>query len=163
MIYQKIVKTPIGDICILEENDKIIGLTLDNEKYCYKEKNTEILNETEKQLNEYFCGKRKNFNVPINPKGTEFQKQVWNELLKIPYGQTVTYKRIAQKIKRDFRKAKKLGEKYILSKEKIESYNDEKSFKIIFTQEEVEKYFIELSDRKIKEYIISIFKNTKDV
>ena len=100
MIYQKIIKTPIGDICILEENDKIIGLTLDNEKYCYKEKNTEILNETEKQLNEYFCGKRKNFNVPINPKGTEFQKQVWNELLKIPYGQTVTYKRIAQKIEK---------------------------------------------------------------
>ena len=100
MIYQKIVKTPIGDICILEENDKIIGLTLDNEKYCYKEKNTEILNETEKQLNEYFCGKRKNFNVPINPKGTEFQKQVWNELLKIPYGQTVTYKQIAQKIEK---------------------------------------------------------------
>lgn len=100
MIYQKIIKTPIGDICILEENNKIIGLTLDNEKYCYTEKNTEILNETEKQLNEYFWGKRKKFNVPINPKGTEFQKQVWNELLKIPYGQTVTYKRIAQKIEK---------------------------------------------------------------
>lgn len=100
MIYQKIVKAPIGDICILEENNKIIGLTLDNEKYCYTEKNTEILNETEKQLNEYFWGKRKKFNVPINPKGTEFQKQVWNELLKIPYGQTVTYKQIAQKIEK---------------------------------------------------------------
>ena len=100
MIYQKIIKTPIGDICILEENNKIIGLTLDNEKYCYTEKNTEILNEIEKQLNEYFWGKRKKFNVPINPKGTEFQKQVWNELLKIPYGQTVTYKRIAQKIEK---------------------------------------------------------------
>lgn len=100
MIYQKIIKTPIGDICILEENNKIIGLTLDNEKYCYTEKNTEILNETEKQLNEYFWGKRKKFNVPINPKGTEFQKQVWNELLKIPYGQTVTYKRIDQKIEK---------------------------------------------------------------
>lgn len=100
MIYQKIIKTPIGDICILEENNKIIRLTLDNEKYCYTEKNTEILNETEKQLNEYFWGKRKKFNVPINPKGTEFQKQVWNELLKIPYGQTVTYKRIAQKIEK---------------------------------------------------------------
>ena len=100
MIYQKIIKTPIGDICILEENNKIIGLTLDNEKYCYTEKNTEILNETEKQLNEYFWGERKKFNVPINPKGTEFQKQVWNELLKIPYGQTVTYKRIAQKIEK---------------------------------------------------------------
>ena len=100
MIYQKIIKAPIGDICILEENNKIIGLTLDNEKYCYTEKNTEILNETEKQLNEYFWGERKKFNVPINPKGTEFQKQVWNELLKIPYGQTVTYKRIAQKIEK---------------------------------------------------------------
>ena len=99
MIYQKIIKTPIGDICILEENNKIIGLTLDNEKYCYTEKNTEILNETEKQLNEYFWGKRKKFNVPINPKGTEFQKQVWNELLKIPYGQTKSYSDIAKNIK----------------------------------------------------------------
>ena len=78
------------------------------------------------------------------------------------YNYEITNK-IAQKIKRDFRKAKKLGKKYILSKEQIESYKNEKSFKIIFTQEEIEKYFIVVPNRKIKEYIISILKNKKHV
>ena len=78
------------------------------------------------------------------------------------YNYEITNK-IAQKIKREFRKDKNLGEKYILSKEKIESYKNGRSFKIILTQEEIEKYFIGVPDRKIKEYIISILKNTKDV
>ena len=78
------------------------------------------------------------------------------------YNYEITNK-IAQKIKRDFRKDKNLGEKYILSKEKIESYKNERSFKLIFTQEEIEKYFIGVPNRKIKEYIISILKNKKDV
>ena len=78
------------------------------------------------------------------------------------YNYEITNK-IAQKIKRDFRKDKDLSEKYILSKEKIESYKNERSFKIIFTQEEIEKYFIGVPDRKIKEYIINILKNKKDV
>ena len=78
------------------------------------------------------------------------------------YNYEITNK-IAQKIKRDFRKCQKLDEKYILSKEKIESYKNGRSFKIILTQEEIEKYFIGVPDRKIKEYIISILKNTKDV
>lgn len=70
---------------------------------------------------------------------------------------------IAQKIKRDFRKRKKLGKKYILSKEKIESYKNEKSLKIIFTQEEIAKYFNDIPNKEIKEYIINILENTKDV
>ena len=70
---------------------------------------------------------------------------------------------IAQKIKRDFRKSKKLGENYILSKEKLESYKNEKSLKIIFTQEEIEKYFNDIPNKEIKEYIINILENTKDV
>ena len=78
------------------------------------------------------------------------------------YNYEITNK-IAQKIKRDFRKCQKLDEKYILSKEKIESYKNGRSFKIILTQEEIEKYFIGVPDRKIKEYIISILENTKDV
>lgn len=70
---------------------------------------------------------------------------------------------IAQKIKRDFRKSKKLGENYILSKEKIESYKNEKSLKIIFTQEEIAKYFNDIPNKEIKEYIINILENTEDV
>ena len=70
---------------------------------------------------------------------------------------------IARKIKRDFRKSKKLGESYILSKEKIESYKNEKSLKIIFTQEEIAKYFNDIPNKEIKEYIINILENTEDV
>lgn len=70
---------------------------------------------------------------------------------------------IAKKIKRDFRKSKKLAENYILSKEKLESYKNEKSLKIIFTQEEIAKYFNDIPNKEIKEYIISILENTRDV
>ena len=70
---------------------------------------------------------------------------------------------IAQKIKRDFRKSQNVGENYILSKEKLESYKNEKSFKLIFTQEEIQKYFNGMPNKKIKEYIISILENTRDV
>ena len=70
---------------------------------------------------------------------------------------------IAKKIKRDFRKSKKLGENYILSKDKLESYKNEKSLKIIFTQEEIAKYFNDIPNKEIKEYIINIVENTKDV
>ena len=70
---------------------------------------------------------------------------------------------IAKKIKKDFRKSKKLSENYILSKEKLENYKNEKSFKLIFTQEEIQKYFNVIPNQKIKEYIINILENTKDV
>ena len=70
---------------------------------------------------------------------------------------------IAKKIKKDFRKSKKLGENYILSKDKLESYKNEKSFKLTFTQEEIQKYFNGMPNKKIKEYIINILENTKDV
>jgi methylated-DNA-[protein]-cysteine S-methyltransferase len=50
------------------------------------------------QLNEYFSGSRKKFDLPLDIDGTEFQKKVWNELKKIPYGKTKSYKYIAEKL-----------------------------------------------------------------
>jgi len=47
------------------------------------------------QLKEYFSGDRNNFDLPLEIEGTEFQKRVWNELLKIPYGRTISYKELA--------------------------------------------------------------------
>ena len=58
----------------------------------------ELTDKTVLQLEEYFDGKRKEFDIPIKLLGTEFQKKVWNELLKIPYGKTVSYKDISIKI-----------------------------------------------------------------
>ena len=50
-----------------------------------------VVRNCKKQLNEYFHGKRKEFNVPLAPEGTAFQKEVWASLLKIPFGETSTY------------------------------------------------------------------------
>ena len=57
-----------------------------------------MLKECIEQLNEYFAGKRKVFDLPLNPQGTDFQKRVWAELQKIPYGKTVSYLDIARNI-----------------------------------------------------------------
>jgi methylated-DNA-[protein]-cysteine S-methyltransferase len=52
------------------------------------------------QLLEYFAGKRQIFDIPLALRGTEFQLAVWNELLRIPYGDTITYAELAQRIGR---------------------------------------------------------------
>jgi len=51
-----------------------------------------------KQLDEYFKGKRREFSVKLLPEGTDFQKKVWNELIKIPFGETLSYKDMASSI-----------------------------------------------------------------
>jgi methylated-DNA-[protein]-cysteine S-methyltransferase len=50
------------------------------------------------QLDEYFCGRRKTFELSLAPRGTEFQRSVWMELLKVPYGATITYAELARRI-----------------------------------------------------------------
>lgn len=59
---------------------------------------TELTDKTALQLEEYFQGERKHFDFPTAPKGTEFQMKVWDALQKIPYGETRTYKEIAQAV-----------------------------------------------------------------
>lgn len=56
--------------------------------------------EVRRQLREYLSGKRKKFDLKLEPRGTQFQKDVWNAMLEIPYGETRSYKEIAQKIGR---------------------------------------------------------------
>jgi methylated-DNA-[protein]-cysteine S-methyltransferase len=57
-----------------------------------------ILIETERQLKEYFAGTRKNFELPLEPTGSEFQKKVWRGLREIPFGQTRTYLELAKSV-----------------------------------------------------------------
>lgn len=54
--------------------------------------------EAQRQLEEYFAGRRQTFDLPLRPQGTDFQRRVWKELLQIPYGQTATYGEIAKRI-----------------------------------------------------------------
>lgn len=60
--------------------------------------NRDFFTQTINQIEEYFSRERKEFNVKLNPKGTNYQKKVWNELSKIPYGAVYTYKDIAIKV-----------------------------------------------------------------
>ena len=95
--YYYYYDSPIGILEIGTTEDELISIL-----YVYeKRKNTEqpeILKETIKQIQEYFNGTRKEFDIKFKLKGTEFQEKVWNALTDIPYGDTVSYKYIATKI-----------------------------------------------------------------
>lgn len=67
-------------------------------KASFKTETSSVLEEAKRQLDEYFSGNRKAFTIPLHLVGTDFQQQVWNELLNIPYGATTNYKEIAQSI-----------------------------------------------------------------
>ena len=64
----------------------------------YVEEDSEVLSTTRKQLDEYFLGKRSEFDIPLLMLGTAFQKSVWNGLLEIPYGKTVSYLELSKNI-----------------------------------------------------------------
>lgn len=64
----------------------------------YEEKTSNIIQETSKQLDEYFDGKRTVFDIPMLFAGTDFQKKVWHKLLEIPYGVTISYGELATQL-----------------------------------------------------------------
>lgn len=88
--------TYAGKIGIAEEDGAITELIFSQRDWPVEE--TELIKETKRQLDEYFAGKRKEFDIPTRLEGTEFQKRVWNELKNIPYGKTATYKDIAEAV-----------------------------------------------------------------
>jgi len=67
-----------------------------------------VLKKAVQQLREYFAGKRTEFDLPLNPIGTEFQQQAWQELRKIPFGKTISYAEQAQRLG-DLKKARAVG------------------------------------------------------
>jgi len=64
------------------------------------QESTEATNGVRRQLNEYFAGERRKFTVPLDLRGSDFQKECWHELLRIPYGKTRSYAEIAQTVGR---------------------------------------------------------------
>ena len=90
-------KSPIGILEIELENDTIQRLRVVESCSNISERSG-YFEEVAKQLDEYFAGKRTKFELNILLKGTEFQKKVWAELLKIPYGKTKSYQEIAEAI-----------------------------------------------------------------
>ena len=99
MIYC-LYQSPVGDLFIAEDSGRLCGLSFicENTPLQGKKGESPLLQETIKQLREYFAGKRKIFTLPLKEQGSEFQNKVWQELLKIPYGETASYGEIARLI-----------------------------------------------------------------
>ncbi len=92
-----------GKICILDFRYRKMRNTVDNriKKYLnadFVEREDSLIEEAKRQIDEYLQGKRKAFDIPIIMAGSDFQKQVWTELLNVPYGQTASYLDLAKRI-----------------------------------------------------------------
>lgn len=88
-------ESPIGTLYIGEENGYIVYLSKTEPQNAQKGMSILLLTAAS-MLREYFAGRRKDFPLPLKAEGTEFQQSVWRALLKIPYGETRSYKQVAE-------------------------------------------------------------------
>ena len=107
-------KTKIGELilgcfvdklCLLDFNHRKMRKAVDDRikkglNADFVEKDSDIIEKTKAELDEYFQENRREFDVPIQMVGSDFQKSVWNELLKVPFGTTSTYLQLAKNIKK---------------------------------------------------------------
>ena len=105
MIYTFDYNSPLGKITMASDGESLLGLWFENQKYFAdnikgesEEKRLEIFDKTSKWLDIYFSGKEPDFTPKIKLTGTPFRKEVAKIMLTIPYGKTMTYGEIAEKI-----------------------------------------------------------------
>jgi methylated-DNA-[protein]-cysteine S-methyltransferase len=105
-------KTPFGELilgsrehqlCLCDWRFRKMRSSIDERiqsglKATYAEEGSDIIEETRAQLSQYFSGERQQFDLPLILVGSEFQKQVWNELLRIPFGKTESYAGLSKKL-----------------------------------------------------------------
>jgi methylated-DNA-[protein]-cysteine S-methyltransferase len=101
----KTVDSPVGHLTLVATDDGLAAILWENDRPRRVRLNIEgednghpVLMETERQLKEYFAGKRQAFAVTLDVDGTPFQRTVWNALLTIPFGETRSYGQIARQI-----------------------------------------------------------------
>lgn len=99
---QRKIDSKIGPLFLVASEEALYGVFWKDQKLTKEQtgsRQEKLLNKAERQINEYLAGKRKTFDIPLKLEGTAFQKRVWAELLKIPYGATKSYKEIAESLK----------------------------------------------------------------
>ena len=92
-----VIKTPLGFAKLAGDENGVASITvLDSENT--SDLIPEVLQDAVYQLNEYFEGSRNQFDLKLNPQGTDFQKRVWNALLEIPHGKTTSYLKLSKQL-----------------------------------------------------------------
>ncbi len=97
-LQQAHIKTPLGITLIEGDAFGISKIWVYDEEFTVSDRIPEELQEAATQIQEYFEGNRNHFSFRMNPAGTDFQKKVWNALLEIPFGKTVSYHELAVKL-----------------------------------------------------------------
>jgi methylated-DNA-[protein]-cysteine S-methyltransferase len=97
MQYQISFSCPLGFLSIKSNSDSINEISFSKGRL-QEQITCGILERCKSQLQNYFEGKLFDFDLPLSPRGTDFQQKVWNELLKIPYGETITYMELAVRV-----------------------------------------------------------------
>lgn len=105
MLFLTHYASPLGPILLAADETGLTGLWFEGQKYFpsfsgveYQEKETPVLTETVRWLDVYFSGKDPGFLPPLHPQGSPFRQTVWDILLTIPRGQTITYGEIARRL-----------------------------------------------------------------
>lgn len=103
-VYFQHIDSPIGRLFIAAEDAGLRAVEFPENRHPVKRDadwqagNHPLLGEAKRQLDEYFAGKRRDFDLPLAPRGTDFQRDVWQALRAIPFGQTWSYAQLAAKI-----------------------------------------------------------------
>ncbi|WP_017555779.1 methylated-DNA--[protein]-cysteine S-methyltransferase [Nocardiopsis baichengensis] len=109
-----VLDSPVGPLTLVAHDGALVGLYMGDETATRPpgelgEPDRGAFAEAERQLREYFAGRRTAFDLPLRPNGTPFQQRVWKELEAIPYGTTATYGEIAERIGRAPSSARAVG------------------------------------------------------
>ena len=107
-MFERIIQTSLGEVRLRSDGEALTGLWFVGQVNDAKEKSdieTQddllIFSQVESWLESYFSGKQTPITIPLQPKGTVFQEEVWKILQEIPYGETMTYGEIAQRIAKE--------------------------------------------------------------
>jgi methylated-DNA-[protein]-cysteine S-methyltransferase len=101
----KVMQSPVGNLKLVASDQGLVAILWQNDKpsrvrlnELVEDTTHPILLDTERELGEYFAGKRRGFSVPLDMRGTAFQKNVWHALLAIPFGETRSYGQLAKQL-----------------------------------------------------------------
>lgn len=104
-LFYKEMESPVGKLKLVASSNALVAVLWEQERRnrvkldaIYFDPQHPILLETERQLTEYFSSERSEFDLPLQPDGTEFQKKVWQALREIPFGQTRSYLELARAV-----------------------------------------------------------------
>ena len=97
MIFQYSYETKLGSVTFVEEDGSLLAIST-HRTFTATVMETPFIKEAYRQFSEYLTGERKSFDLPFKLTGTDFQNRVWRALCEIPYGETRSYKQIAEAI-----------------------------------------------------------------